>query len=314
MQKKGSDLSLIEALVLFSDTLSDEVFKDGELTIPGIINGIRKFSYNRELDDETAIHNYSLTVDYSQTAYSGSKLEIGKITEFDVFVEEISNGLKVMANKKVKDINKPVAENKEHLIKLIKKEIKKNGNECNLNHIDVSNIEDMSHLFSIDKLTKFNGNISKWDVSNVKDMEAIFSHSSFSGDISKWDVSNVEDMTDMFNGYKNTIDISNWDVSNVKTMYQMFANSSFNGDISKWDVSNVIDMFGMFGSSSFNGDLSNWKPYKLDDNQIMFQDCPAPIPYWDKFDKNRDRRKAIECYQLHQELDNDNIPKKRIKV
>jgi surface protein len=44
----------------------------------------------------------------------------------------------------------------------------------------------------------FHYNISEWDVSNVTDMSYMFSNSEFIGDISKWDVSNVTDMQCMF--------------------------------------------------------------------------------------------------------------------
>ena len=37
--------------------------------------------------------------------------------------------------------------NKEELVDLIIKEIETNGPNCSLNHIDVSNIDDMSYLF-----------------------------------------------------------------------------------------------------------------------------------------------------------------------
>ena len=39
-------------------------------------------------------------------------------------------------------------ESLKELIKIIKKEIKKNGDKCNLNHIDISNLMDLNNLFS----------------------------------------------------------------------------------------------------------------------------------------------------------------------
>ena len=96
----------------------------------------------------------------------------------------------------------------EELINIIKDEIKKKGWNCNLNHIDVSKITDMSSLFSSDYyghgLNRFNGDISKWDVSSVKDMRRMFMHSKFKSDLSKWEINkncdcrNILDMIDDF--------------------------------------------------------------------------------------------------------------------
>jgi surface protein len=81
------------------------------------------------------------------------------------------------------------------LQKIIRETIEIQGFNCDLNFIDVSNIEDMSSLFHE---SEFNGDISKWDVSNVTDMYAMFSGSKFNGDISKWNVSKVTNMRHMF--------------------------------------------------------------------------------------------------------------------
>ena len=86
---------------------------------------------------------------------------------------------------------------KRALKEIIKQRIKEEGNEVDLNDINVSEITDMFGLFFY--FDKFNGDISKWDVSNVTDMRNMFFRcEKFNQDISNWDVSNVDKMEDIF--------------------------------------------------------------------------------------------------------------------
>ena len=87
---------------------------------------------------------------------------------------------------------------KKELKDIILQRIEAEGNEVDLNDIDVSKITDMSNLF---EETDFNGDISGWDVSNVTNMSYMFCVcEAFNQDISNWDVSNVNNMSYIFNG------------------------------------------------------------------------------------------------------------------
>jgi len=116
-----------------------------------------------------------------------------------------------------------IVKDKTHLLTLIQQEIKLKGSECDLNHLDISQLNDFSNLFYY---SKFNGDISKWNTSNVTDMSWMFNNSQFNGDISQWNISGVTDMS------------------------CMFYNLHFTGDISAWDTSRVIDISLIFHDCS----------------------------------------------------------------
>lgn len=132
--------------------------------------------------------------------------------------------------------------------KIVKAELDRLGHDCDLNHIDVSEVTSMYNLFSCyeedlgSKYEDLNPDISKWDVSNVENMNCMFWRCrNFNQDISKWDVSKVGDMSSMFYECENfNQDLSWWDVSNVKYMDYMFNGcKNFNQDLSEWDLSNA---------------------------------------------------------------------------
>ena len=169
----------------------------------------------------------------------------------------ITEKLKITKNKRTEHTLFPTS--RAELVDMISDEIKQNGLNCNLNHIDTSKILDMSKLFSYGKTRDFNGDISQWDVSNVINMTSMFRDSKFDDDISQWNVSNVKYMMEMFQNSDFNGDISDWDVSNVKRMDSMFYISKFNQDISNWKINPNCDIYEMFTRCSME---NRYKPYK----------------------------------------------------
>ena len=175
---------------------------------------------------------------------------------------------------------------KNELRSIIIERIKEDGQECNLNDIDVSNITDMSCLFDAfdNKIfNDFNGDISQWNVSNVKNMNHMFYRcEQFNCDLSKWNVSNVENMGNMFCKCKKfNCDLSQLYVSKVTHMEYMFYEcEKFDCDLSGWDVSNVKYMQYMFKKcKSFRQNLDEWNVSNVTDMNDSFHECPTK-PKW----------------------------------
>ena len=93
-----------------------------------------------------------------------------------------------------------------------------------LNHMDTSNVTDMSYMF-YQKGSFDYGNNSYIPIPN---------------NLNEWDTSNVVNMRNMFDDAFFNKDISDWNTSNVTSMQNMFRNNDiFNQDLSSWDFSGL---------------------------------------------------------------------------
>ena len=179
-------------------------------------------------------------------------------------------------------------QNRKELEIMIADEMEENGNECSLNHIDVSKIEDMTMLFSGSTkivnsnnkeiwLGDFNGDISEWNTSNVTFMSYLFANSKYTGengDLSDWDVSKVRDMKYMFQNSIYSGKFTKWKTSSLRYCAGMFNNSKFDGDLSMFDTSKVTSFCSMFKYSEYtgyHGDISNWDVSNVKDMSSMFE-------------------------------------------
>ena len=88
---------------------------------------------------------------------------------------------------------------KEQLQYIIEQELKRQGLDADLNHIDTEEIIDMSFLFCNPYISVRNIKIDQWNVSNVTNMSCMFAfRTEFNCDLSSWNTSNVKDMSNMF--------------------------------------------------------------------------------------------------------------------
>ena len=141
---------------------------------------------------------------------------------------------------------------KDELMKYLKSEIEKQGENVVIRDLDVSLIDDLSRLFYVigDEVKSLD--LSGWKTSNVKSIYKMFWYCPRleSIDVSGWDTSNVEDMSDAFFQCASlkSLDLSSWDTSNAEYMNWMFAGceSLKSLNLSGWDTSNIKDINCMF--------------------------------------------------------------------
>ncbi len=206
---------------------------------------------------------------------------------------------------------------------------------------DLSNLTNLSSMFSGCKNLKGNSSFSLWNTSKVTNMIAMFiSSENFNQDIGNWDVSNVNDMSTMFSqainfnqniGNWNTSkvvnmtgiftlarkfnqDIGNWNTSNVQYMTDVFYGATdFNKYIGNWNTSKVIGMSGMFkGAENFNQDISNWDTSKVGSTRAMFSNAKnfnQDITNWNTSNVNEMAEMFESAIKFNQNIGNWNTSK-----
>ena len=127
-----------------------------------------------------------------------------------------------------------VATNPSHLRSLIKEAIKKHGPRCSLNHIDISRVQSLDHMFSGN--SHFEGSVARWNTKNVLSMRGTFARAHFNGDLTQWNVANVQDMEGMFASSRFNKSLAKWNVRSVKKFNDMFSESRFSKDLSAWTL------------------------------------------------------------------------------
>ena len=152
---------------------------------------------------------------------------------------------------------------RKELQEIIIKRIEEDGPDCNLNDIDVSQVEDMRALFYAykDDLKFINIHAKPLSRNQMFTAKGHDIFKEFNGDISQWDVSNVKCISHMFEGCEQfNCDISQWDIPNVKDIICMFNGcESFRQNLDEWDVSNVKYMHNAFGGCPTK---PKWYKYK----------------------------------------------------
>lgn len=158
---------------------------------------------------------------------------------------------------------------------------------------NVSNVENMSEMFSETKLSNGVVGLQGWDVSKVKNAHAMFASSNLAnvGPLSGWGdkTKNIEDFSYMFEDtlVPDLHGLQPWDTSGAKDMSYMFASDSeYDAEakanvttlltniegVAPWNVSNVENMTGMFRGA--NPDdlqaLANWNVSNVKDMAYMF--------------------------------------------
>lgn len=111
---------------------------------------------------------------------------------------------------------------------LIKEEYEKQNHPeiLDLNHIDITELDNLIYLFDYDKIKINNVDVSEWDVSNIRNFQGTFmGMHNFDCDLSNWNVSKANRFESMFFECYNFKGkgLENFDLSNAKDIQFIIA-------------------------------------------------------------------------------------------
>lgn len=204
----------------------------------------------------------------------------------------------------------------------------------NINHWDVSKVENFNHLFfncsSYDQPTYLNTicatsmrsmfyNCSLLNseiilyTDNVLYMDYMFLGCWFFNQPLSFNMSNVRSVSHMFaNCYRFNQPLYSWNVENIQNMDCMFLNCKlFNQPLNDWKTSNVVSMDSMFSDCRlFNQPLKEWNTSNVLYMSHMFSGCKLfnqNINSWDVSNVISMNGIFYECSSFNQPLNNWNI-------
>ena len=143
--------------------------------------------------------------------------------------------------------------------------------ELNLNHWDVSQVTNMSHMFENTRSLK-HLDISSWDTSNLCDASSMFAY------YETLYLSQLEEV----------IGIEDFGQPNLQNISGIFyENQYFDGDLSAWDTSGLQDLsYAFYGCWRMDIDkLKHWNVSSVSDMTLAFGDgagslIQSPVPEW----------------------------------
>ena len=172
----------------------------------------------------------------------------------------------------IRPLNSNIVADDSTIKEIVKEEMRRLGNDADLNHINTSKVTSFESLFDT---LDFCGDVSEWDVHNVRVFSNMFfACRKFDCDLSKWETESATNMTWMF-GYCENFQgagVEKFIVDKVFDFSQMFINCKrLTCKVDSWNPIKMKYADEMFkGCELFDCDLSRWNCELLEKGENMF--------------------------------------------